>query len=851
MSLRTRLILAFFLLSVVPMAAVTMYTYTSNVEALRVAAEHEADLLAGELGQRMSLVTAQLSERVEHLMDIAELQTTLDNAEQQAAAQQQSTSAATATPSQAAAAKPAPATTTVVVGPVSNDALTDLVAKSLGETAMLLNNVRMTNARGGGPGRGGGGGRGGTTPAGAVPPPPPPGTIGRAIPTSPALPTVPSVGATPTPTPVPARTMAAASASPSPTPSPRPNDREPYRSGRQGQQQAGRGFDPQRSGRPTPSPTPTPTPTPAGTSGLPPGPPPLPPPAGSPASQIATITPVLDARGNLTIDMGPLRRDLFRQVLPPDKKLEDLSQEDRQRIAAEVNQRLLGIQQGLQIGAAELQKRAIAAEKDAETKAAEAKSAAKSSGAGSAQAKSAAANLAAANIGARVAAAIADTQRRSSLSGNSIAVNVEKNGQVVRTLNAEINLPNVLATVFSTTRRDRGELPFAVAKDGTIYARSEADKTRVASLGNAAKPDGPAVVRLPDWVVVTTDDKSGSGLRLGIARPVGDSLVNLRKTAARNAGLGLLFVAVALVGIVPLSSRLTRNFSTLSDAVGRIAHGDYAARVPVRSNDEAGHLAQAFNQMAADVERHQHTAVEQERIRRELELGRRIQHDMLPQTPLTLGLTQVQGISVPAREVGGDFFNYFVLDNGHIALLMGDVSGKGVGAALLMANIQASLRIRLSLHQSLSSVADALDRDIEKNTPGPVYSTLFMAVLDPSSRTLRYVNAGHNPQYVLRKDGGLERMPATGLPVGMLAGRGYTERTVQLQADDLLFLFTDGCVEEENERGEMFGVERLEPLLLASTNNRDQLHHVEEALTQFRGRNEPMDDATLMTVRVG
>jgi sigma-B regulation protein RsbU (phosphoserine phosphatase) len=168
-----------------------------------------------------------------------------------------------------------------------------------------------------------------------------------------------------------------------------------------------------------------------------------------------------------------------------------------------------------------------------------------------------------------------------------------------------------------------------------------------------------------------------------------------------------------------------------------------------------------------------------------------------------------------------------------------------------MSNIQASLRIRLGLDQPLAAVADALDREIEKNTPGPVYSTLFMALFDPALRTLRYVNAGHNPQYVLRTEGGLERMPATGLPVGLLAGRGYTECTVQLHAHDLLFLYTDGCVEVEDESGEMFGPERLEALLLLSIKERDPLHHVEETLTKFRGRTEPMDDATLMTVRVG
>ena len=140
--------------------------------------------------------------------------------------------------------------------------------------------------------------------------------------------------------------------------------------------------------------------------------------------------------------------------------------------------------------------------------------------------------------------------------------------------------------------------------------------------------------------------------------------------------------------------------------------------------------------MAEDVERHQRAAVGQERIRRELELGRQIQHDMLPRTPLRLGLTEVKGVSVPAREVGGDFFNYFELADGQIALLVGDVSGKGVGAALLMANIQASLRTRLALGQDLAAIANALDVDIDANTPGSVYATLFMAILDSDNASI-------------------------------------------------------------------------------------------------------------------
>jgi serine phosphatase RsbU (regulator of sigma subunit) len=837
MSLRTRLVLAFFALSVVPLAAVTFYSYNSNAEALRIAAEREADLLAGELGQRMQLVTAQLSERVEHLMDIAELQAAADAASAQTEPTQTASSGAATT-------KPAPVTVVSAnAAPgsavfISQTALSDSIARSLGETAMLLNNVRMQNMRGGG-GGGRGGGRGGPPP-GVVPPPPPVTTVGRAIPTSPApaTPPRPTPGAAMTPTPA---ATPAATVTPAGTPPPdtgqfqRGRGPRPGGGGGGGGGNPNRGFDPQRSR--------------GGDAGNMPPPPGAPPATGAPAA--STMTLVTDQNGNLTIDMGPLRRELLQQVLPQGKRLEDLSTEERQKLMSEVNQRLLGVQLGLQISAAEVQKRAQEAEREAAAKEAAAATAAAAS-----KSKSTSKSTSTSKSDAKAPAAPAsvpatDLKRRSSLTGNSIAVNVERNGEVVRTMNAEINLPNVLGLVFSTSQKDRGELPFAIAKDGTIYARSDADKTRVKDFGAVAKPDGPTIVRLPAWIVVTTEDKSGSGLRLGVARPVGDSLANLRKTAARNAGLGLLFIAVALVGIVPLSSRLTRNLSTLSDGVSRIAHGDYSARVPVRSNDEVGQLAKAFNQMAGDVERHQHTAVEQERIRRELELGRQIQAEMLPHAPLNLGLTQVQGVSVPAREVGGDFFNYFVLDNGHLALLMGDVSGKGVGAALLMANIQASLKIRLGLGQSLAAVADALDLDIESNSPGPVYATLFIGVMEPLTRRLRYVNAGHNPQYVLRANGGLERMHATGLPVGLLAGRGYREESIQLAQRDLLVFYTDGCVEVENEQGEEFGVGRLETLLLSSVASADPLHRIETAIATFRGTSEPLDDATLMTVKVG
>jgi serine phosphatase RsbU (regulator of sigma subunit) len=829
MSLRTRLVLAFFTLSVVPLGAVTFYSYTNNVKALRDAAEREADLLAGELGQRMQLVTAQLSERVEHLMDIAELQAAVDDAAaEQATLEQEVQQAATRPVSKPVPASTSPAFTAPAL--VTTLSLNDSIAKSLGEAAMLLNNVELQNMRGMG--------RGGRPPSSTTFTPPPPGGPPPSGTASGLPPSRGGGGGVNVGTGGSGRSFDQNRRGSGRGGPPRSNDQ---RAGQQGAQGAATGTTAStgaaastgassRTAQTAVVPQVTAVPN-AQRIGRPPGPPPDAPPPGTPPGPPPMTT--VDANGKLMIDMSSIRRDMIRQILP-DGNLNNLKPEDRDRIAAEVNQRMLGIAQGIKIGAAELEKRAQEAERAAEN-AAKAKAATTPAPAP----KSKPAN--------------ADLKRKSTLTGNRIDVQVERNGQVVRHMNAEMNLPNVLATVFTTTRGDRGEVPFAVAKDGAIYTRTEADKMRVASFGDVAKPNGPAMARLNDWIIVTTEDKSGSGLRMGIARPVGDSLATLRRTAARNSAMGLLFIAVALIGIVPLSTSLTRNLTVLNDAVSRIARGEYHTRVPAkttRANDEVGRLAVAFNKMAADVEHHQQTAVEQERIRRELELGREIQNEMLPHAPLHLGLTEVQGVSVPAREVGGDFFNYFVLDSGQIALLMGDVSGKGVGAALLMANIQASLRIRIALGQDLSAVADSLDRDIDANSPGPVYATLFIGLLDPVARRLRYVNAGHNPQYVLRT-GSLERMPATGLPVGLLSGRGYAEQTVQLSAGDQLFFYTDGCVEAENERGDMFGIERLEPLLMSASQSSMPLKAIEDGIAAFRGTSEPADDATLMTVKVG
>jgi serine phosphatase RsbU (regulator of sigma subunit) len=443
----------------------------------------------------------------------------------------------------------------------------------------------------------------------------------------------------------------------------------------------------------------------------------------------------------------------------------------------------------------------------------------------------------------------ARVDRRVALAGEALEVPVMRGGEMVGSVSAQLNLPRTFAMVLGSAHASQGEIPFAIDADGALHAASPEQERQLTAL-NVVSLRRSGVRQQGDWVIVTRE--APSDITFGIARPIAQSLQEIRKASVRSLSLGLGVIGLALLGIVPLSRRMTRNLTTLTDGVQRIARGDFSARVPVRSRDEFGALANAFNGMARDVEHRQQLVVERERLKRELELCRRIQTEMLPHAPLRLGATEIKGISIPAREVGGDFFNYFELPGGNVAVLVGDVSGKGISAALLMANIQATLRARLPLETDLARLTSAIDKEIEEATPAGVYATLFLGILDPHGKTLRYVNAGHHPQFLIRGDG-IVPLSTGGMPVGLFAGHGYTERTVQLADEDVLFFYTDGLVEVENEAGDMFGPERLEPLLRAYSGAGVDalLERAEQGVRAFRGAAEPFDDLTIMALRLG
>lgn len=430
------------------------------------------------------------------------------------------------------------------------------------------------------------------------------------------------------------------------------------------------------------------------------------------------------------------------------------------------------------------------------------------------------------------------------------ASKIQVSQQAWGNIKAQVNFQGVLRRVFSGARMEKGEVPFAIDPTGHLFTPYP-DKLEILENLNLKPGDSIRVSSLSDeWMLVTKED-SNTGITFGVARPIGEGLQEIRETTARNLGYGALLIGISLLGILPLSNRMTRNLNTLMAGAQKLSVGDLETRVPVRSKDEFGKLSATFNQMAADLKTHQNQLLEQERIRKELEMCRQIQREMLPKVPLKLPFAEVQGVSIPAREVGGDFFNYFSMASREVAILVGDVSGKGVPAALLMANIQATLKAKLPAAGDLASLLKELDEEVNASTPTETFLTLFLAVLDQSGKILRWVNAGHNTQYLLRADGSIENLSSSGRPLGLLPGSEYVVESTDFSSGDALFLYTDGLVEAEDNDERGFGNQRLEKILLDERNSPAEalLSRIEEALRDFRGVGESSDDATMVLLR--
>jgi sigma-B regulation protein RsbU (phosphoserine phosphatase) len=245
-------------------------------------------------------------------------------------------------------------------------------------------------------------------------------------------------------------------------------------------------------------------------------------------------------------------------------------------------------------------------------------------------------------------------------------------------------------------------------------------------------------------------------------------------------------------------------------------------------------------------------AVEKQKMENELTIAREIQNGLLPQTLPAIESFEISALNLPSKQVGGDYYDVIVLDNGRYMIAIGDVSGKGTPASLLMANVQAIVRTLAHIPLSLSDMTQRVNHLICENTGSGKFITFFWGILDAINRTFRYVNAGHNHPFVVRADGSIERLHEGGIILGVVPlPPPYVEGKVRLECGDMVVMFTDGISEAMNTEGIDYTEERVEQFLrqIANIPADGVVREIREEIARYTHGALQSDDMTVVVLK--
>ncbi len=315
----------------------------------------------------------------------------------------------------------------------------------------------------------------------------------------------------------------------------------------------------------------------------------------------------------------------------------------------------------------------------------------------------------------------------------------------------------------------------------------------------------------------------------------------------------LLLAYVVLVGII-IRQIAVVPFQKLSDHMSHFVQNGHMTFEPlaIKGCDERANVAQHFNQMACDIKNYVECVKDYERESQknlaEIKIASDIQKGLLPKETYTASPFIVTGYMEPAKNVGGDLYYYERLDENRLAFAIGDVSGKGISAALFMANTVSAIKYNLKNCTSPAKALGAINNDLVDNNPNRMFVTLFVGILDAREHTLTYANAGHNPPYkIAEKAEALTE--AGGLLAGIFKDEEYEDAVVNIGENETILLYTDGVTEALNKKNEFFGQEKLEQIL---NDNRDvTIPEILKDLKTFTEGAEQNDDITMLTLCMG
>lgn len=390
-------------------------------------------------------------------------------------------------------------------------------------------------------------------------------------------------------------------------------------------------------------------------------------------------------------------------------------------------------------------------------------------------------------------------------------------------------------------------LKWGVSLPASLWEAPE--RTATVFLGVATRISGPL------RIMFSVDTSSG-----------GPTMLILFSTAL------LVFFLVEISSIwigVSLSRTITSAVNDLYEATVRIRSGDLSHRILVTGNDQLAELGTSFNIMAGNLERLLQAEKERQRLQAELEIAREVQAQLLPKPLREFGSLRIASVCNAARMVSGDYFDYQALDEYRLAVALGDVAGKGISAALLMATLQSAMRSQLRQCVEATAAAMAgmgagygpqqvstarlvsnLNQQIYASTAPEKYATFFFSIYDEAAGELTYTNAGHLPPLLVR-NGEILPLDTNGTVVGCFAAARYGESRLKLEPGDLLVCYTDGVTEPENVYGEMFGEQRLHALLRehAGLDVAELGQRIAEEVMRWTGSAELQDDLTLLLIR--
>lgn len=461
----------------------------------------------------------------------------------------------------------------------------------------------------------------------------------------------------------------------------------------------------------------------------------------------------------------------------------------------------------------------------------------------------------------------------------------------IQDLYGDIRKTAISSTEHSFVLGKQGEIIISSRTDGSLSASPDRPDLRKSAEGSIAREAADMVAGKADLKSVTVDGKEyylayapikSVGWSFGTLIAKDETLLparearndmhvwmeGFRKTAEGQltvlAAVLTVGLALLLAGLIRFGTwsakRFVKPILELEDGVKRIARGDLDKKLSLQTGDEIEHLADGVNNMAANLKTHianlsQMTA-EKERIATELSVARNIQEGMLPKTfPAFPDIKEfdIYASMHAAKEVGGDFYDFYLVDDDHLAVAIGDVSGKGVPAALFMVVARTVLQNNMQLLKKAEALGEVMARANDRlcrDNEEDMFVTVFMGLLDIRSGEFSYVNAGHNRPLLRCGKTGFTYLPkADTCMMGLMEGMEFPVRKLQMNPGDCLFLYTDGVTEAMDPEGNLFTDGKLKDLLgtvPADMEAKDILALVSEAVKVHAGNAEQSDDVTML-----